>query len=534
MQKNTNSSAIPSCDEVSLLNGIAARKEEQLASIESASIYQSKKIHRTRMLKEGAKKYNSKIAQESFRYYIAAINRKKVHFFTSLIIAVLFVSGISIGSWNLYNIYERYFHLDASDNTLSAAKDYMYAGDYDAAISRLQYLIGQGWNGYEVYQALSLAYYAKEDYNSSSEVLCDFIMNHYGTVNCTYATDAYWSLANDAGALTGDTAARVEKLVAECDVYANLYYKIEQELYYGQNAKALYDCETLKNTGANNFDFARLYASALVANGNIEKAYEYITDFVTRDNSYQEKSVSLEQRSLLLRYIAGYVNPEKRTAISDLLYGELESLQLHSGSQYPENNTNFSTNSVLSFLQYKLIDEMKIINPLDKLTVHDETVLLFGRECYVADAVHFDGETQHNYYFFYDTGYGYIYQFIDGTYLNLLEHEGRELQLTPYTEFSPTHLIGEYTNKTSNVMLEITDCKETDLSPYYSISMNIKDSLSNETILEISEAPFSKPFALFSNDDLSLTFVWGSEMLILVNSDYSQTYEKISGVYRSN
>ena len=255
---------------------------------------------------------------------------------STVLVMIIFLTGLLSGIRQLHSFYTRFHNFDASDETLEAAISYIDNKDYSAAIPRLTYLLNSGWDGYTVYQELSSAYYSAGNDNASADTTCDFIINHYGTANCTNFTDAFRSLCEDTGGTTGNTAARVENILTECQKYAELYYQIEKELYSGQNKKALYDCELLKNSGAGCFYFACLYSTALVETDHIDDAYHYIISFVQDDSTYQAKSVTTDQRKLLLNYIKGYVRSEKRVICENYINYALDdlNLDLHSGLQY--------------------------------------------------------------------------------------------------------------------------------------------------------------------------------------------------------
>jgi hypothetical protein len=531
MQNTIDYSKIPSCDEISLLAGIDARTEEQSVSTDAKALYRSKNPERLKLLKQNALSCRTKQTQSCYNYYISLILAEKHRFLACSLIIALLISGIGLGIWNLNRIYNRFYNLDATEDTLDAAIDYYQKGDYDPAIYRLKNLIDHGWDGYVVYQELSAAYYAKEDYNSYVNVLCSYIEQHYGEVNCTYSTDAFWSLYDDSAGISDDTTTEAGAFTAKCKQYADTYLKIEKELYSEQNDKALHDCETLKNAGAECFTFAKLYTYSLIATENYDDAFDYVMDYVLADTSYQNKSITLEQRELLLRYINNYMDSDKQDAISELYGSEkLSNLNLHSGKQY-EDTGSVSSNDANTALQSFLTDEMQILNPIDEITVSDQIILLYGEECYPAEAVHYDGDTTRTYYFFYDIDYGYIYQFIDGQYVNLLENsEIEEIPLIDAKVPTSDTINGIYSNSTSDVTLQITEFSESDDYPY-TFSLTLTDTASGDILINETNVGFYGSYACISNDDISLTLVWGSKMLILVNSDYHQKYKNVSGVY---
>jgi hypothetical protein len=91
------------------------------------------------------------------------------------------------------------------------------------------------------------------------------------------------------------------------------------------------------------------------------------------------------------------MNSNQQYAISELIASDkLENLDLHSGIQYEDSDSTYSPDDVLTALQYRLIDEMQILNPIDEITVSDETTLFLGQECYFANALHYDGNTTRN------------------------------------------------------------------------------------------------------------------------------------------
>jgi hypothetical protein len=225
------------------------------------------------------------------------------------------------------------------------------------------------------------------------------------------------------------------------------------------------------------------------------------------------------------------MDSDKQDAISELYGSEkLSNLNLHSGKQY-EDTGSVSSNDANTALQSFLTDEMQILNPIDEITVSDQIILLYGEECYPAEAVHYDGDTTRTYYFFYDIDYGYIYQFIDGQYVNLLENsEIEEIPLIDAKVPTSDTINGIYSNSTSDVTLQITEFSESDDYPY-TFSLTLTDTASGDILINETNVGFYGSYACISNDDISLTLVWGSKMLILVNSDYHQKYKNVSGVY---
>jgi hypothetical protein len=80
--------------------------------------------------------------------------------------------------------------------------------------------------------------------------------------------------------------------------------------------------------------------------------------------------------------------------------------------------------------------------------------------------------------------------------------------------------------------LEITKSYQTEEYPYYAISFTLTDTSSGDVLLSEDDVSFySSTYTCISNEDVSLTLVWGSEMVLLVNYDYKQKYTNISGIY---
>ena len=536
MEKDVKKNEIPACDDFSLMSGQIARNELQHSNTETTEILSAHKniFTQNKILSKRKTGYHSPLAISNFQYYINLNKRKLFHLGSTVLVMIIFLTGLLSGIRQLHSFYTRFHNFDASDETLEAAISYIDNKDYSAAIPRLTYLLNSGWDGYTVYQELSSAYYSAGNDNASADTTCDFIINHYGTANCTNFTDAFRSLCEDTGGTTGNTAARVENILTECQKYAELYYQIEKELYSGQNKKALYDCELLKNSGADCFYFACLYSTALVETDHIDDAYHYIISFVQDDSTYQAKSVTTDQRKLLLNYIKGYVRSEKRVICENYINYALDdlNLDLHSGLQYSSPDTKLSTDDVAAALKDRLGTQYMYLNPLDSISVSDTPTLLYGHECYYAIVKHIGKDATCENYFFYDTVYGYIYMFLDGKYVNILENEGLEQMLTEYAPLTSSDILGTYKNSAcDNICIKVTDFNKADTDTNGQISFSVIDTSTNEVLLDIQNADFTSTYACISTDDIDFTLIWGSEVVLLIRSDYTQNYTNLPGRY---
>lgn len=536
MENDLKKYNIPACNDFSLMAGQIASNELQRSNTETAEILSAHKniFTQNKILSKRKTKYNSPLAISNFEYYINLNKRNLFHFGSTFLVVLIFFTGLLLGIRQLSSFYTRFHNFDASNETLEAAISYIDNKDYSAAIPRLNYLLNSGWDGYKVYQELSSAYYFAGNDNASADTTCDFIINHYGTANCTSFTDAFRSLCEDTGGTTGNTAARVESIRTECQKYADLYYQIEKELYSGQNKKALYDCELLKNSGADCFYFACLYSTALVETDHIYDAYHYIISFVRDDSTYQAKSVTTDQRKLLLNYIKGYVDSEKRTICENYIDHTLDdlNLNLHSGLQYSSPDTKLSTDDVTAALKDRLGTQYMYLNPLDSISVSDTTTLLYGHECYYAVVRHPDNDITRENYFFYDTVYGYIYMFLDGKYVNILGNEGFEQMLTEYAPLTDSDVLWTYKNSAcDNICIKVTDFGKADTDTNDQISFSVIDTSTNEVLLDIQNADFTSSYVCISTDDIDFTLIWGSEVVLLIRYDYTQSYSDLSGRY---
>lgn len=99
---------------------------------------------------------------------------------------------------------------------------------------------------------------------------------------------------------------------------------------------------------------------------HIDDAYHYIISFVQDDSTYQAKSVTTDQRKLLLNYIKGYVRSEKRVICENYINYALDdlNLDLHSGLQYSSPDTKLSTDDVAAALKDRLGTQYMYLNPL--------------------------------------------------------------------------------------------------------------------------------------------------------------------------
>lgn len=538
MEKDINKydNNIPACDDFSLMSGQVARNELQHSNEKTTAILSAHKNRwiQTKILSRNKTNYTFPLSISNFEYYINLNKQIFIHSISTVFLIIFFFAGLSLGISQLHSFYTRFHNFDASDETLEAAISYIDNKDYSAAIPRLKHLLDSGWNGYAIYQNLSTAYFLNGDYNASANILCDYIINDYGMANCNNFTDAFRSLREDTGGTTGNTAARVKNILTECQKYAELYYQIEKELYSGQNKKALYDCELLKNSGADCFYFACLYSTALVETDHIDDAYHYIISFVQDDSTYQAKSVTTDQRKLLLNYIKGYVSSEKRVICENYINYALDdlNLDLHSGLQYSSLDTKLSADDVAAALKDRLETQYMYLNPIDSISVSDTTTLLYGHECYYAIVKHICKDTTCENYFFYDTVYGYIYMFLDGKYVNILENEGFEQMLTKYAPLTASDILGTYKNSAcNNICIKVTDFREADIGTNDQISFSVIDTNTNDVLLDIQHADFSSSYACISTDDIDFTLIWGSEVVLLIRYDYTQSYSDLSGRY---
>ena len=228
MEKDVKNYEIPACDDFSLMAGQIASNELQRSNTETAEILSTHKniFTQNKILTKRKTGYHSPLAISNFQYYINLNKRKLFHLGSTVLVMIIFLTGLLLGIRQLHSFYTRFHNFDASDETLEAAISYIDNKDYSAAIPRLNYLLNSGWDGYKVYQELSSAYYSAGNYNASADTTCNFIVNHYGTANCTSFTDAFRSLCEDTGGTTGNTAARVKNILTECQKYADLYYQI--------------------------------------------------------------------------------------------------------------------------------------------------------------------------------------------------------------------------------------------------------------------------------------------------------------------
>ena len=267
---------------------------------------------------------------------------------------------------------------------------------------------------------------------------------------------------------------------------------------------------------------------------HIYDAYHYIISFIQNDSTYQAKSVTTDQRKLLLNYIKGYVDSEKRTICENYIDHALDdlNLDLHSGLQYSSPDTKFSTDDVTAALKDWLDTQFMYLDPLDSISVSDTPTLLYGHECYYAVVKHISKDTTCENYFFYDTIYGYIYMFLDGKYVNILENEGLEQMLTEYAPLTASDILGTYKNSAcDNICIKVTDFSEADSQTNYQISFSIIDTNTNDVLLDIQNADFTSTYTCISTDDIDFTLIWGSEVVLLIRSDYTQNYTDLPGRY---
>lgn len=534
MGKTSITDAIPSCDDLSLMSGLLAQKEMQESGNEISDILTTHEniFLQNKALSKSEKAYRSPLAISNFQYYLSLNKKRCLDSLLSALLLIFFFIGLSLGFRQLNMIYKNFYHMDVSEQTLQAAIDYTDRGNYDAAILRLNLLLESGWDGYTVYHELSLAYYLNGNYNKAFSILCDFIVNHYGIANCTYFTDAFHSLLEDSGSTSGVTAEKIHKLVSQCQPYADLYRQIEQELYWGQNQAALYDCEMLKTAGADCFHFACLYVTALVENDCIDTAYHFVITLAQSDQTYQEKSITLAQRKLLLNYIRPHLDPERQFVCDYFLGDGMDELNLHSGLQYSSLNTSVSPDDISDILQEKLKNEFMYLNPLDTIAVSDSPALLYGREGYPATVTHIDGSSTYVNHFFYDTIYGYIYMYFDGNYVNLLENEPFDKPLTDYHELTASDILGTYQNSQyDSFIIEVTDYSQTDTYPFYQISFSVIDTTTNDVLINIENASCRAPYVCVATDDIAFTLIWGSDVVLLIHSDYDQKCHDLMGRY---
>lgn len=437
-----------------------------------------------------------------------------------LLIAAYFTFAL----YKIYSYYLDYHNLDVSDDTFQRAVEYYEKEDYTPALLRFETLYRNEWNSTSAAHYLSSIYQKQENYDAAAEILLDYLTNRCGLVNITTDNTIYTELRDlyVNKPLSGETAEKVsdisELITNYSSTYRQLFFAIQEQDYQ----EADYLCLNLKSVYADGYYFVSCYSNVLVNTDRTEDAYNLIMETVRNDRTPQLRMISIRQRTSLINYILPFLNEDQQADCNAFLSDELTALNTVSDSDsaepfiaYDDVEYLFSNKQIMHNLNYR--------NPLDYLTVHEETTLINAKELYCIELFHYDGPRFSKEYFYMDMKQN-IYYLKDNKYLFLPVDEPSN----PPAEQSGV-ITESYTLRWNPNIVLVFQYDENQNKQY-----TLKNTASKEIIFSGAPKSFSTygAFAYFQKDNTCFTiFFTANDAVILVTKDPEQKFTYLEGRY---
>lgn len=503
---------------------VQAYMENVMLNGEIAKISETKGfLHRIKMLKELRASYFSPLSLSHIDYYTKKYINSLMNRFVFCIVVFLIIIYFAFTQIRILTYYERFNNFDISEKTFQKAISYYDAGDYDAALVRLEKLYANGWHDYATVHYLSQTYQAQNKYNTSAKLLLNILTDEYGTANVTTNNKFFTELTDiwSNQLLSTEIFNNVTKVLNQINSFSSLYLQLYTAICEQNYDDAEYYCQTLKNAGAYGFSFTAYYITVLINTGRINEAYELVMGSVKNDNSWYWKKITSSQRVALMNYIMPHLNNSQIDECNQFLYDDSNSLDIIKASdsaepfiEYNDVELLFTTNISISALNY--------LAPFDTITIAKETTLVNGRECYYIKVNHFDGAYINSEYFFMDMEQN-IYIFMDEKY-HLLPTDKRSYSIDIDNMIKQNY----YHYDNPNILLSF-QYDESNANIY-----SLKNNTTGEIIFnsEPTNTSLYGAYAYLVKDNSSFTvFFTIDDAILLVTKDSEQKYRYLEGRY---
>ena len=486
-------------------------------------------------LNEVKNKCNDKILLKSHVEYLKKKYhepiKKKVY-----VSAVLFCTCIILIAVLLNTDYiaKKYYNISVNNDVYIQAKNYYYEGDYEAAYKRFTNLVSNGWDGYALFYYCSMIAQAEGSSDDGAMLPIEYFINqYYGVENIAGNNLAYERLRSlyEANEMAGTDSERVKMLLEKADQYIDAYSELDRYLDEENYQLALYTCKMLLNQGACNYKLTTAYVYSLVAEKDYKTAYDYIMFYLENLSSYQEHTISKEQKIALV----GFIKP--------FLYGK----EYEECCQYIESLIDLQKSTSYENTPYEIpvtlvenVDSVKermtlwlgmlgYSSAFDTITVQGNTCIVRGRECYSVQVDHKDGNNTFTNYFFlckeYSREKNYLYVSLNGKYVDI-----SNVLSAVYIEglSDEKSVVGNYVGDNG---LTITISEKDDTS----FEFLIRDRNTNKVFLEKTNIPWihKNICAKYVDESTEVYFYWGENdnLVIMVKIDTQNQYRRIESVY---
>lgn len=107
MENDLKKYNIPACDDFSLMSGQIARNELQHSNTETTEILSAHKniFTQNKILSKRKTGYHSPLAISNFQYYINLNKRKLFHLGSTVLVMIIFLTGLLLGVTDLMNCH---------------------------------------------------------------------------------------------------------------------------------------------------------------------------------------------------------------------------------------------------------------------------------------------------------------------------------------------------------------------------------------------------------------------------------------------
>lgn len=470
--------------------------------------------------------YASSLSHGQIDYYIRAQKKLLADKLLSLACFLLIAAYFLFALYKINDSYQSFHHLDVSNDTFQKAVEYYENGEYPAAMLRFKTLYDNEWNSASSVRYLSSIYQIQEDYDAAAGILLDYLTNRYGLANIT-TDNAIYAELRDLHLncpLSAEMYADISDAFDLVSGYSSIYIQLFSAIRDRDYEEADYLCQNLKSVHADGFSFAACYSNVLVGTNRIEDAYNLIMETVRDDRTPHTRMISTRQRFSLVQYILPYLNEEQQiTDCKSFIANELAALHTVLDSDSAEPYLPYEDVEFI-FQNSNSIYNLKYRNPLDRILVHEETVLTDGKELYSIEFLHHDGDRRDSIFFFMDMKQN-IYLALDDKCLPL-----------PVDEPSnpPVELIGTVTENyilSENPDILLGFQYDENNSKQY----EVKNISSGEIIFSGEPEDYSDygAFAYFQKDGAHLTlFFSANDAVILVTKDPKQEFSYLEGRYQ--
>lgn len=317
--------------------------------------------------------------------------------------------------FTLYYKDRIYRHLAANDDTLLTMISDYEKGDIYSAYMRTGAFHGDQWDGAIVSEYMAKIRIRRDnDYDGAADILMRYLTETYGIENIRYGNRILTQLEELSGTdgtrlLSDEKQQEAEDFLKNARRSAEQYDYILSLIRKQEDGKALEECRNLLASGADCFDFAALYLTALINQGEYNEAYAYAMDFVRNDSSYQGKATTLPERRCLISLLRPYIGiPEQKSELESFLSDGLPLLKVHEGAQYAHDehyindlNGRPRTKRWLEEGE-RILMQKGLMRGMDVLKIADDPTIISGTECYDMILLHREGGEQILYVFHYD------------------------------------------------------------------------------------------------------------------------------------